>query len=312
GSIKLHGKITFNEEKTVKIYPLIGAGRVVDVRAELGSKIEQGQVIAVIKSAEAANLRKDYAEKISILQITKKNFLATQELHQAGLASKKELENIQEEYALAKFNVKKAEELLHIYSVNEQDEYLVKAPISGYIVEKNTSAGTEIRSDFNDELFIIADLSEVWNLVNIYENDIKKITENAISWTQTPAYPEETFVSTIDKIAQNIDPESHVVKARIRLSNPELLLKPEMLTSNQVFFEENKKLLRVSQDALIFDHNQYFVVVRKGDLFVLQSVELYQRDKTFAYLSSGLSVGDVVLCNNVLLVYNFLANATKP
>src|ERR1043165_8654709 len=137
--LKLSGKITFNEDEVVKVFPLV-SGHVADVKVSLGDYVQKGQLLATVRSSDMANYFNDYKSAQSGLEIAKKNMEVTADMRNSGVSSEKDYLAVQSEYrrALAQFN--KVNEVLKIYGGNLDAKdsvgsaYWIKAPISGFIV----------------------------------------------------------------------------------------------------------------------------------------------------------------------------------
>lgn len=154
--INLTGSIAPDENKMVKIYPLV-SGVAHDVNVQLGDVVSQGQTLAIMKSAEMAGYTKDYISAEADVKNTKRAFEATQDLYKSGLASQKDFEQAQSDYQKALAESKRAGTVVSINKSNEKG-YVVKSPLSGYIIEKNLTDNTQVRADNSQNLFTIADL----------------------------------------------------------------------------------------------------------------------------------------------------------
>lgn len=310
GELTLSGKITFNEEKVVKVYPL-ASGHVQEVKVALGDYVEAGQLLALVKSADVAGILSDAVAAKNNLTIAEKNLEVTEDLYKSGLASEKDKlsAQIEKEKAQAAFN--KSNEILKIYASPEGNlsGYYIKAPISGFIVEKKINQGMEIRSDAGDNLFTISDLKDVWAVANVYETDIGKIQIGYEAEVTTLSYGDKKFLGKIDKIYNVLNPETKVLNVRIKLDNSDYVLKPGMFARIVVKYQEQNKMLAVPKNAVIFDDNKYYVVKYSDKCNVtMQQVII---DKTFGDYSfiksdEGIKQGDVVIDRYNLFVFTAL------
>src|ERR1035437_1492777 len=191
--LKVVGKISFDQDKVVRIYPLV-SGTVLEVKVSLGSYVEKGQVLAVIKSSEMAGAENDKVSANANVAIAEKNFAAAADMYKSGILSEKEYITAQKELDKAKSELNRSKTVLSIYG-NESTNYVVKSPISGYIVEKFITTNMQIRSDNSTNIFTISDLSNVWALANVYESDIAEIVANEKVDITTISYPDKKFRS---------------------------------------------------------------------------------------------------------------------
>ena len=301
--LRLIGKITFDQEKVVRIYPLV-SGNVSEVKVSLGSLVKKGQVLAVIRSSEMAGAENDLVSASSNLAIAEKNLAAAADMYKSGIIADKEYTTFQKELDKAKSELNRATTVLSIYG-NGTKDYIVTSPISGYIVEKFINANMQIRSDNNTNLFTISDLSKVWALANVYESDIAEISENEKVEVTTISYPDKKFSGKIDKIYNVLDSDTKTMKVQIQLDNKDYLLKPEMFVSAIVHHKTNKQMLAVPAGSVIFDRNQYWVLVFKDKCDIqAKKIDIITSNSVSSYIKSGLAPGDKVITNRQLLIYN--------
>ena len=187
--------------------------------------------------------------------------------------------------------------------------YIVKAPVSGFIVEKSASQGMELRSDDPENLFTVSNLDHVWVLANVYESDLANVKEGDQTTITTLSYPDKIFHGRIDKIFNVLDPDSKTLKVRVTLDNADYRLKPEMFANVNVTYAGHDKRVAIPADAVVFDKNRNFVVmVNKENQPIVREVEIYKTIGSKTYLTGGLAPGDRVVTNNNLLIYNALGN----
>ena len=231
-AITLTGEVNFNENTVNKVFPR-NSGQVIDCKVSLGDKVEAGQVLAEIKSADIAGNYADLQSANADINIAKRQLETTQSLYDKGIASEKDLTEAKNNYNKATAAKNKIQSLININGGNKSNSggtYVLTSPISGYIVEKKVNAGNFIRSDMGDYLFTISDLKDVWVYANVFETDIPKVKEGYSVQVVTLAYPDKIFNGKIDKISEVLDPVNKVLKVRIKLDNAGLLLRPEMFT----------------------------------------------------------------------------------
>jgi cobalt-zinc-cadmium efflux system membrane fusion protein len=277
-----------------------------DVRVQLGDVVSKGQTLAVLKSAEMAGYTKDYISAEADLRSAKRAFESTQDLYKSGLASQKEFEDAQAEYQKAIAENKRAGEVVNINKSNDQG-YLVKAPISGFIIEKSLADNQQVRTDNSTTLFAIADLSDVYVLINIYESDISNIQTGDPVKITTLSYPDKVFTGKIDKIYDVLDPDNKVVKARVKIENPGNKLKPEMFANVTIKAKSGESLSVVNTRGLIFDSDKNYVEVVDGKAKVhIQQVDIAKRVEDRAYIRAGLKPGDRIVASRQLYLFESL------
>lgn len=304
--LKLAGKIMADENKLVEIFPLVG-GNVADLNAELGDYVTKGTVLAVIKSGEVADFERQLTDAQSDLLVTQKNLRVTEELFQSKLASERDVLAAKNEVNKNVAELNRIKEIFEIYGINHKAAYQVKAPISGFIIEKKINRDMQLRSDKSDNIFTIADINDVWVNANVYESDISKISENMYAEIKTLSYPDSTFHGKVDKIYNILDPQTKTMKVRIKLNNANYILKPEMNATITLKYDEGGSMIAVPSAAVIFDKSKNFVMVFKDKFNVeTREVDVYKQVGDITYIKKGLRDGEKIISKNQLLIYDAL------
>lgn len=305
--LTLNGRVTFNQEQVARVFPIFG-GTVTEVSAEIGDHVRKGDILAIIRSGEVADYEKQKKEAEQQLVIARRNLQSVQDMFASGMASERDVLQARQELSNAEAEEKRITEIFSIYHLAGKSLYIVKAPVSGFIVEKNINKEMQIRSDQNDEMFVISGLENVWVMADVYESNISKVHENAPVRITTLAYPGKEFTGKIDKVYNMLNDESKTMNVRVKLTNENYLLKPGMFTNVSVISRSSdKQLPRIDSHALVFENGKNFVVTVDADgKLAVKEVEVYRQLSKECYLSSGVQEGDRILNKNVLLVYNAL------
>ena len=250
--LKLTSTITCNEDRKADIFPVVG-GHVNQVRAQLGDFVNKGEVLAVIRSSDMAGFMKSYISAQSAYNAARKNMDVMEDMYKTGLNSEKEYTQARSDFESAQAELARMKEIRKIYGDSQEGDYLVKSPVSGFVVKKNITEDMELRADNANSLFSISDLSKVWVLANVYETDIEKIKLGNDAEVTTISYPDKVFLGKIDKIFNVLDPDSKVMKVRVILDNPDYILKPEMFATVTIKFKGNQKHTPTPPGAVILN-----------------------------------------------------------
>jgi len=193
--------------------------------------------------------------------------------------------------------------------MNSDGNYIIKAPISGFIVQKNVTNNTSIRTDNGTNLFTISDLKDVWVQANVYESNIGKIHMGDQVQITTVSYPDRVFKGKVNKILNVLDPTSKVIKVRIVVSNDDYALKPQMYANVDVTEKEDKEAFCVPINAVVFDHSKYYVLVYHGKgVADITQVDILSKNNDKYYLRSGVKEDDVIITTNTMQVFDQLNN----
>jgi len=304
--LNFYGKITADNNKSIDVFPLVG-GNVVKVNVELGDYVKKGQVLAVIKSTDIADFEKQMVDAKSDLLVAKNNQKVAQELFEGKLNAERDVLEAKSQVEKAQSQMNRIQETYKIYNIKGGSIYEVTAPISGFIIQKSINQDMLLRNDRSENIFDIAEISEVWAMANVNESDIEKVKLGEDAAITTLSYPDKVFRGKVDKIFNVIDPETKAMNARIKLQNTDFLLKPDMNASIKLSFNENESMLSVPSSAIIFDKSKNFVMIFKDrNNIETRQVEVYRQVGDITYISSGLKENEKVITNNQLFIYDAL------
>jgi membrane fusion protein, heavy metal efflux system len=305
-SVTLTGEVDFNQDNEVNIFPLV-SGNVQDVKVELGDYVNAGQVLAIVQSSEMAGYSNNLVSAQANLSVAKKNLDAQQELFKSGLASQLDVTSAQSNYDQAMAQLEMTQRVLKINGDNTNGDYIIKAPISGFVVQKNITNSMSIRADNSSAVFAISDLKNVWVWANVYESNIDNIHLGDAVQVTTLSYPGRVFNGKVDKVLNVLDPTSKVMKVRIALPNADYALKPEMYASVLVTNKEDKQALCISSNALIFDHSQYYILKYNSQSDIqITPVQIINTVGDRTFIASGVQPGDKIIASQALLIYTAL------
>ena len=305
-SIKFNGIVDFNTDKVVNVFPLV-SGNVTDVHVVPGDYVHAGEELGVVKSAEVANYNSNLITAEANVRLTARQLEQQKDMYKSGLASQVDITNAEVNYEQAVAAKTAAEKILKINGDNKNGEFVIKAPVDGFIVQKNVTNGMSIRTDNGANLFTISDLKNVWVQANVYEENISKIHEGDNVDVTTISYPDKVFKGKVDKLLNVLDPTTKVLKMRVVLDNPGFILKPQMFATVSLNDDEHIQATAISSSDLIFDHSQYYVITVKGKKDVqIRSVEVITINGKTAYIKSGVTPGERLIGSQALLIYGSL------
>ncbi len=300
------GKITADNNKMIEIFPMVG-GNVTQVFVELGDYVHKGQVLATIRSSEVASFEKDMDDAKNDLIVAKNNYKVAQELFEGKLNTERDVLEAKNNLDKAESQLYRVQQIYRIYNVKPGATYEVRSPLNGFIVQKNINKDMQLRSDKSDNIFDIAEINQVWAIANINESEISNVKLGINAEVTSLSYPDKKFYGKVDKIYNIIDPDTKAMKARVTLDNPGFMLMPDMRVAIKFSYEEDKSLVAIPSQSIVFDKNKSFVMVFKDRNSIdTRQVEIYRQVGDIAYVASGLNEGEKVLTTNQLLIYDAL------
>ena len=304
--LEFFGKITADNNKLIEIYPVVG-GSVTRVYVELGDYVQKGQLLATIRSTEVAGFEKELNDAQNDVKVARNNLKTAQELYEGKLNTEREVLIAKSELDKSESQLNRIQETYKIYSLKPNAVYEVRSPISGFIIQKMINEDMLLRNDHTNNIFDIAQIDEVWAIANVSESDIQQIELGYDAQVLTVSYPGKVFNGKIDKIFNIIDPETKSMQVRIKLDNPDFLLKPEMKATVKISNTQKVNMLSVPSSSIIFDKSRNFVMVYK-DRFNIETrrVDVFRQLGDLTFVSSGLKEGENVITHNQLLIYDAL------
>ena len=303
--MKLTGKVDYDADKIVR-YMSFAGGAVQSAYFNTGDRVQKGQLMAVIKSAELSAMQAEKQSMEAEIKVLQRDLESMQGMYKDRLASQKELFEAQSRLRQAEIELEKVNINLSLYGSSGSDgTFVVRAPISGFVVNRNIAPGSQIAAE-SEPLFVIADLSKVWIMANVYAGDLAFVKQGTPVDVRASSWRNEVFHGTIDAVAQVFDAEEHVLKARIVMPNADMKFRPEMAVDLTLQLSDETEMAAAPTKAIIFDSNKHFVVVQQGESFAIREVELHSRNGDTTYLSSGLEAGETVVVKNQLLMYGKL------
>ena len=304
--LRFFGKISADKNKMIEVYPVVG-GNVEKVYVELGDYVKKGQIMATIRSTEAAGYEKDLQDARSQVLVAKNALKVAQEMFEGKLVTEKEVLQAKSDLSVAQSQLNRMQQTYKIYNLKPGSIYQVVAPISGYVIQKNINQDMQLRSDRTDNIFDVADTNDVWAIANVNESDINQVGLGMDASVSTLSNPDKKFSGKVDKIFKVIDPETNAMNIRVVLNNSASLLVPESKATINVSYKENKSMLAIPASALIFDNNKNYVMVYKSKTNLeTRPVDVFRQVGDIAYIASGLNEGETVITHNQLYFYEAL------
>jgi len=206
----------------------LASGRVIEIGARLGDRVKKGQVLVRIQSADVATAFADYRKAVADRGLAESQLERAQALFDRGAIAKKDYEVAQNACEKARVEVENATERLHVLGTDANGGHTpiidVVAPASGVITEQNVTNAAGVKSlDNSPNLFTISDLSRVWIVCDVYENDLRNVQVGDSADIHLTAFPDRVLKGRISNIGAILDPAIRTAKVRIEVANPGLL-----------------------------------------------------------------------------------------
>lgn len=282
-------------------------GRVVDIRVRLDDNVKKGQLLLKVQSPDVTSAFDAYLKAANDEQLAHKAFVRADDLLKHGAISQAQLEQAEDTEKDARADLTAAEEQLKTLGVNKNHPSSVVnvyAPISGVIVAQNVTnaAAAGVSLSGSATAFTIADLSTVWIVCDVYENDIPKLQPGQEAKININAFPGRTLTGRIGNIGPILDPSLRTAKVRIEVRNPGFLKLGMFATAT--FTGKSKELHAVvPAEAVLHLHDRDWVFLPAGgNQFRRTEVRAGRMlDGGRQEILSGIQPGQQVVGNALLL-----------
>jgi membrane fusion protein, heavy metal efflux system len=282
----------------------LASGRVVDIKARLDDYVKKGDLLLKVQSPDITNAFDVYLKAVNDEQLTNKAYVRAKDLYDHGAIPLSGLEAAEDAEKDNQADLTAAEEQLKTLGIDKNDPHSivpVYAPISGVIVAQNVTIAAAAGVNFSGSstAFTIADLSTVWVVCDVYENDIPKIRLGQLAQIRLTAYPDRVLMGHISDIGPVLDPNIRTAKVRIEVPNPGNILRLGMF-ANATFDSLTKEAHAVVPAyAILHLHDREWVFVPNGQS-TFKRVEVQggrMLDGNRQEILSGIQAGQQVVSN---------------
>jgi len=309
-SLRLTGAVAYNGFRTTPVITQV-SGPVSRIAVVPGQKVTKGQPMLYVASPDYSQLRSNYLKAKDAYLLAQKAYARAKDLYQHHAIAEQNLEQAESAEVQAGGDMASAAAALKVMGITDPDalvkappsfEVPVRAPISGEVVEQLVSAGQFIQPG-TTQCFTISDMSTVWVLVNVYQNDLPYVKVGDQVTIHTDAYP-DVFHGRISYIAAALDPSTRTLQARIETNNPGEKLKKDMFVTSTVNAGTIKDAIALPDSAVLRDNeNQPFVYAEVGsNQFGRRGVTLGENLSGQTQITSGIKPGDQVVGNGSLFL----------
>ncbi len=282
------------------------SGRLIELRARPGDSIRNGQPLAVIQSSDAAGALSDYQKAKAAAEHSGSALSRASLLYQHEVIAQKDLEDAKAMAASDDSDLARTRQRLHMLGLSESsasDRVTVVATHSGVVTETASAAGEMSKSlDASNPLLTIADLSSIWVVGNMYEKDLGLAPAGLAVRITLDAYPGQSWQGKISRISDVVDPNTHTLKVRVVLNNPDRKLKPDMFAAIHVLRPATRVAV-IPSSSLLHEGNQAFVMVQKAEgKFEKRAVQVQESNPETTLVLSGLQPGELVVSSGAELL----------
>ena len=309
-TLRLSGQVSYNGFRTTPVITAVG-GPVSQVVAFPGQHVRAGEPLLEIASPDYSQLRAAYLKASDTFNVADKNYKRAQDLYAHQAIAEQDLLQAESNRTQAQADMNASAQALRILGVTNLDslatssataEIPLLAPVAGEVVERDCSSGQLLQAG-TTQCFVISDMSSVWVLVNVFQNQLAFVRPGDEVAVQTDAYP-DVFHGRISYISPGLDPNTRTSQARIVTDNPGEKLKNQMYVTATVTAGFVPKAITVPVAAVLRNsENEPFVYVQVGATqFGRRNVTIGETQDGKIEILSGLSPGEKVVADGSLFL----------
>ncbi|HEY7304372.1 MAG TPA: efflux RND transporter periplasmic adaptor subunit [Bryobacteraceae bacterium] len=260
------GVVNADIEKSVPVISL-ASGRVVGIYAKLGDDVKRGQLLLKVLSNDISSAFQNYQQAKADEELARRQLDRAKLLYERGAISLNDLQVAEDTEKKAAVSVNAISQQVQTLggNVNNPDPIVnIYAPVSGTIVEQNVANAGGVRTPDNQpNLFTIADLSTVWVICNVYENDLPDVRVGDPAEVELNAYPQQKFRGRISNIGKVLDPAVRTAPVRITISNPGMM-RTGMFVTATFYGQHGRIYTTVPSGAVLHLHDRDWVFLPVG------------------------------------------------
>lgn len=310
-TLRLTGAVAFNGFATTPVITQV-SGPVSRIVVAPGEMVRAGQPLLYVASPDFSQLRATYLKASDAFKLADREYARSKDLYDHHAIAEKDLIAAESARNQAEADLQASEQALHVLGFNSPDQAVqarrspelpVLSPIAGQVVERLVAPGQVMQAG-TTQAFTISNMSTVWVLANVYQQDLPYVREGNPATIQTDAYPGTPFYGKISYVAATLDPTTRTLQARIDVKNPQGKLKNNMYVIAQVRAGKIADAITVPNAAVLRNtENEPFVYTLAGEnQFSTRSVTVGQTSEQTTEITSGLARGDRVVANGSLFL----------
>jgi cobalt-zinc-cadmium efflux system membrane fusion protein len=245
----------------------IAAGRVIEIHARLGDTVTKGQLLLRVQSTDISGAFSDYRQALADRTLARAQLERAKLLLEKGAIAQKEYEVAVDMADKTEVTVETAEEHLHVLGAEKDHPSSiidVLAPASGVITDQQVTQAAGVQGLASPNPFTISDLSRVWIVCDVYENDLKNVRMGEFADVRLNAYPDRVFSARVSNIGSSLDPALRTAKVRLEVENPGIM-RFGMFVTATFHGADKQKHAAVPASAILHLHDKDWVYTPAGN-----------------------------------------------
>lgn len=303
-SLRVPARVDLNQQRVARIGATV-TGRIVEIKAMLGQRVRKGEALAVLNSTELGMAQAAYLKAASQVNLRRLAVGRAERLLQADVIAAAELQDRRGQLHEAEVDLRAATDQLRVMGMGEADLARLErektihsftpvvASLDGTVIERNVTLGQVVQPA--DSLYTVADLSHVWLVAEVPEQQAHWAREGDEASADIAALPDDNINGRLIYVADLVNPETRTVTVRMDMLNAQRKLKPQMLATLLIRKQGSQQLV-LPDSAVIREDNRDHVFVQTGPAhFELRPVRLGESEGSARQILDGLKPGEKVV-----------------
>jgi cobalt-zinc-cadmium efflux system membrane fusion protein len=298
GGVDAPAEVQLNPNRTAHVTPMV-SGQIDEVRVSLGDSVEANQVLVTMRSVALGEARSSVANARAAVEVARSNFVRQEELKREGIGSQRAYLEAQGVLRGTESDLAAANERLHVYGGRKGSgsTTTIRSPLTGTVIERHATPG-EVVSD-GSPLLMISDLSRVWVVGRVYEQDVSAARVGAPATISLQAYPGKQWEGEVSYVGHRLDPHTRTLDVRVELDNADGALRPGLFGEISLSPDDRSggEVAVISQSAVqrIDGQAMVFVATDRPGVFRPAFVTLGAKARGKVEVKDGLTIGDQVV-----------------
>jgi cobalt-zinc-cadmium efflux system membrane fusion protein len=310
--ISCNAEIVYDRNLYARLAPR-AAGVVFQVNKDLGDVVASGDVLAIVDSVDLGTAKAEYLQTLALVSLWKRNHSREQALLKKRVSTEREVLEAETRLVESRISFSRAGQRLKNLGLSEADiaaldknrdtssQLALAAPFAGTIVERAAVVGEVV--GISKELFAMADISQMWAILDVYETDLAHVRTGLSVTVNVDGSRNEVREGIITWVSAHVDHSTRTLKARAELSNPNGMLKAGMFATAQVKVRGPEAAVVVPKAAVQWEGCCNIVFIRKSDvLYEPRKVRLGYDTGSWFVVEEGLAIGEQVVTTGSFLL----------
>jgi cobalt-zinc-cadmium efflux system membrane fusion protein len=294
------------------------SGRVTRVVAKPGDVVVRGATLATIDASEFVQAQNDLAAAFTQSKLARANETRKHGLFDAKGGSLQDWQQAQADLATAEAALKAVRNRLRILGKTDEEidalesgdrmdaKATLTAPLGGVVVDRQVGPGQYVQAGAGNPLFTLADVSSVWLVANVREEDAPQIHKGQAVEVNVSAFPGRIFKAHVTYVASQVDPDTHRLSVRAEVPNPNGELKPQMFATFRIITGEGTSSPAVPESAVVYDGTEAHVWVIHNDgnspVIALRPIKVDRSYDGQVQVVDGLKAGEQIITRGSLFI----------